>query len=63
MNRNKIKAMWMIFCFRFMSIFDVMFAERFEIKTYKNGRKTSTTKFCKKEICDIIGKRKGETIK
>jgi hypothetical protein len=38
--------------FRFFAILDIMFAERFELKTYRNVRKTSETNFCKKEIDD-----------
>ena len=36
--------------FRFFAILDVMFAERFELTTYKDGKQTAKTTFCKKEI-------------
>ena len=36
--------------FRFFAILDVMFAERFELTTYKDGRQKAKTTFCKKEI-------------
>ena len=45
-----MKAFRLKFLFRFFAVLDVLFAERFELKTYKNGRKMSDTKFCKKEI-------------
>ena len=45
-----MKAFRLKLAFRFFAILDVMFPERFELKTYKDGRKTSETKFCKKEI-------------
>ena len=44
-----MKAFRLKLAFRFFAILDVMFAERFELKTYKDGRKTSETKFCKKK--------------
>lgn len=36
--------------FIFCAILDVMFAEKFELTTYKDGRKKAKTTFCKKEI-------------
>ena len=47
-----MKAFRLKLAFRFFAILDVMFAERFELKTYRDGRKTSETNFCKKEIDD-----------
>ena len=47
-----MKAFRLKLAFRFFAILDVMFAERFELKTYRVGRKTSETNFCKKEIDD-----------
>jgi hypothetical protein len=50
-ERNKIremKALRMKLTFRFFAIIDVMFAERFELTTYKDGRQTAKTTFCKK---------------
>ena len=35
-----MKTFRLKFAFRFFTILDVMFAERFELKTYRNGRKT-----------------------
>jgi hypothetical protein len=51
-----MKAFKMKFWFRFFAIIDVIFAERFELKTYKNGELKNSTKFCKKEI-DEAGKK------
>ncbi len=51
-----MRAFRMKLVFRFFAILDVMFAERFELKTYKDGRKTSETNFCKKEI-DKAGRK------
>ena len=48
-----MKAFRLKLSFRFFAILDIMFAERFELKTYRNGRKTSETNFCKKEIDDV----------
>jgi hypothetical protein len=45
-----MKAFRLKIALRFFAILDVMFAERFELITYKNGRQTSKTKFCRKEI-------------
>ncbi len=45
-----MKAFRMKLAFRFFAILDVMFAQRFELTTYRDGRQTSKTKFCKKEI-------------
>ena len=50
-----MKAFRLKIALRFFAILDVMFAERFELITYKNGRQTSKTKFCRKEI-DEAGK-------
>ena len=50
-----MKARIMIFKFRFLAIIDVMFAERFELKTFdKSGWKKNDTKFWKQEILDNI---------
>ena len=51
-----MKAFRLKLALRFFAILDVMFAERFELKTYKDGRKISDTKFCKKEI-DEAGRK------
>tara|TARA_R110000782_G_scaffold240324_1_gene326770 strand:+ start:40 stop:204 length:165 start_codon:yes stop_codon:yes gene_type:complete len=53
-----MKAFIIKLAIRFFAILDVMFAERFELLTYKNGKQTSKTKFCKKEINEAgrIGK-------
>ncbi len=49
-----MKALKLIFWFRFFAVFDVLFAEKFELKTWnKDGRETSKTKFCKTEIKNI----------
>jgi len=45
-----MKAFRVKLAFRFFAIIDVIFAERFELTTYKGGRQASKTKFCKKEI-------------
>lgn len=46
-----MKALKMIFLFRFLAMFDVLFAERFELTTWnKEGRQTSKTKFSRSEI-------------
>lgn len=45
-----MKALIYIIVLRFFAVIDVLFAQRFELRTYKNGRLTATTKFCKKEI-------------
>lgn len=45
-----MKAFGLKLAFRFFAILDVMFAERFELTTYKDGIKKVSTKFCKKEI-------------
>lgn len=50
-----MKAFILKLAFRFFAILDVMFAERFELKTYRDG-KTSETNFCKKEI-DEAGRK------
>lgn len=48
---NYFKAMKMMFWFRLLSVFDVLFSERFELTTWnKKGEQKSKTKFCKKEI-------------
>lgn len=51
-----MKAFKLKFLFRFFAVLDVLFAERFELKTYENGRKINDTKFCKKEIEDAYKK-------
>lgn len=46
-----MKAIIMIFWFRFFAVIDVLFAERFELTTWnKEGRQTSKTKFSRSEI-------------
>jgi len=51
LNQNRMKALKMIFCFRILAMFDVLFAEKFELTTWnKEGRQTSKTKFWKTEI-------------
>ncbi len=51
LNQNKMKALKMIFAFRFLAMLDVLFAERFELTTWnKEGRQTSKTKFSRSEI-------------
>jgi hypothetical protein len=46
-----MEALKMIFCFRILAMFDVLFAEKFELTTWnKEGRQTSKTKFWKTEI-------------
>lgn len=45
------KAMRMKFLFRLFAMFDVLFAERFELTTWnKKGEQKAKTKFCKSEI-------------
>ena len=45
------KAMKLKFWFRLFAIFDVLFAERFELTTWnKKGEQKAKTKFCKTEI-------------
>jgi hypothetical protein len=45
------KAMRLKFLFRLFSMFDVLFAERFELTTWnKKGEQKAKTKFCKTEI-------------
>ena len=51
-----MKAFRLKLTIRFFAILDVMFAERFELKTYSDGRKTSETNFCKKEIDEACRK-------
>lgn len=46
-----MKALKMIFLLRFLAVVDVLFAEKFELRTWdKEGIQKSKTKFCKKEI-------------
>ncbi len=52
-----MKAFRLKIALKFFAILDIMFAERFVLTTYKNGRQTSKTTFCKKEI-DEAGKNK-----
>ena len=50
-----MKALKMIFWFRFLAVFDVLFAEKFELTTWnKEGRETSKTNFWKTEIKNKI---------
>lgn len=45
------KAMKFKFWFRLFAMFDVLFAERFELTTFdEKGEQKSKTKFCKTEI-------------
>ena len=45
------KAIKLKFWFRLFAMFDVLFAERFELTTWnKKGEQKSKTKFCKTEI-------------
>ena len=44
--------------FRFLAIIKVIFAEKFELTTYKNSRQASKTTFCKKEIEEAFRKTK-----
>jgi hypothetical protein len=45
------KAMKLKFWFRLFAMFDVLFAERFELTTWnKKGEQKAKTKFCKTEI-------------
>jgi hypothetical protein len=45
------KAMKLKFGFRLFAMFDVLFAERFELTTWnKKGEQKAKTKFCKSEI-------------
>ena len=39
-----------IFLYRLFAVYDVLFSERFELKTFRNGMCTSRTRFYKKEI-------------
>lgn len=46
-----MKKIKMIFWFRFLAVVDVLFAEKFELRTWnKNEIQTTHTKFWKKEI-------------
>ena len=46
-----MKAIKMIFWFRFLAVLDVLFAEKFELTTWnKEERQTSKTTFWRKEI-------------
>ena len=38
------------FALKFIAILDLIFAERFELTTYKDGKQKSKTEFCRKEI-------------
>ena len=45
------KSMKLKFWFRLFAMFDVLFAERFELTTWnKKGEQKAKTKFCKTEI-------------
>ena len=49
--RGTLKAMKLKFWFRLLAMFDVLFAEKFELKTWnKKGEPKSKTKFSKTEI-------------
>jgi len=51
MCRYSFKAWKLKFCFRLFAMFDVLFAERFELTTWnKKGEQKAKTKFCKSEI-------------
>lgn len=46
-----MKAFKMKFWFRLFAVYDVLFCEKFELKTWnKKGIPTVSTKFCKSEI-------------
>jgi hypothetical protein len=45
-----MKAFRIKLAFRFFAIIDVIFAERFDLRIYKNGVQTAKTTFCRKEI-------------
>lgn len=49
-----MKAFKLIITFRFLAILDVMFAEKFVLTTYRDGRQNSKTKFSRKEIKEKI---------
>lgn len=51
MRSYSFKAMKLKFWFRLFAMFDVLFAERFELTTWnKKGEQKAKTKFCKAEI-------------
>lgn len=47
-----MKAFRLIVAFRFFAIIDILFAEKFELKTFKYNTQRNYTKFCKKEITE-----------
>ena len=50
-RKHSFKAMKLKFWFRLFAMFDVLFAERFELTTWnKKGEQKAKTKFCKTEI-------------
>ena len=50
-----MKAFKLKFSFKLLAIIDILFAERFELKLFKDGRPNGSTKYCAKEI-DEAGK-------
>lgn len=47
-----MKAFRLILSFRFFAIIDILFTEKFELKTYKDNTQRNYTTFCKKEIIE-----------
>lgn len=45
-----LKKKYLIFWFRFFAIMDVLFSDRFELRTYKKGSLMARTRFDKNEI-------------
>lgn len=46
-----MNKLWIKFWLRFLAVIDVLFVEKFELKTWnKSGRQTSKTTFWKSEI-------------
>ena len=51
MGRYSFKALKLKFCFRLFAMFDVLFAPKFELTTFrKDGSQSAKTKFDKAEI-------------
>jgi len=48
--KSFMRAIRMIIAFRLLAVIDVLFSERFELTTYKDGKQKSKTRFDKKEI-------------
>jgi hypothetical protein len=54
---SKLKKRKLIFTYRFLSVLDVLFSNRFELTTFnEDGTKENRTKFDKKEILNIKNK-------